>query len=170
MERDPANGFVCSICGESHLLSLSYSFKYPLALGAISYLEKAVANDSLADTFASIGNSAAPRTKRMLLVCADDAKRDGVVQMLGAPDIDIVSTGTGEEALASVSGRAFDGIVVHLDLEDMPAITLIGRIHASDTGYVASPLPVGEAFAGFAASRLGWSPDPARIFAMFAAG
>lgn len=35
MESNPATGFVCSVCGERHLLSLSYNFQFPLAAGAI---------------------------------------------------------------------------------------------------------------------------------------
>jgi hypothetical protein len=122
-----------------HIISGDENRRRGIALGAISYLEKAVANDSLASTFVSIGNSAAPRTKRILLICADDAKRDGVVQMLGAPDIEIVRVTTGEDALSSLSGRAFDGIVVHLDLEDIPAITLIGRMQA-ERGSTTPPI------------------------------
>ncbi len=117
-----------------HIISGDENRRRGMALGAISYLEKAVANDSLANTFVSIGNSAANRMKRMLLVCPDDAKRDGVVQMLGAPDIEIVRAGTSDEAVSLLSGQSFDGIVVHLDLEDMTAITLIGRMQAERGG------------------------------------
>jgi hypothetical protein len=113
-----------------HIISGDENRRRGMALGAISYLEKAVANDSLADRFVSIGNSAANRMKRMLLVCPDDAKRDGVVQMLGAPDIEMVKAASGEDALSLLSGQLFDGVVVHLDLGDMQAITLIGRMQA----------------------------------------
>ncbi|HEY4356552.1 MAG TPA: DUF2199 domain-containing protein [Acidobacteriaceae bacterium] len=40
MEGESRAGFTCSVCGESHLLSLSYSFKFPLALAAIPEEER----------------------------------------------------------------------------------------------------------------------------------
>jgi cystathionine beta-lyase len=43
------------------------------------------------------------------------------------------------------------------------AEAMVERIRLSDTGYVAFPLPVGEAFAGFAGRRWNWAVDPASV-------
>ncbi|PPL19131.1 MalY/PatB family protein [Microterricola pindariensis] len=43
------------------------------------------------------------------------------------------------------------------------AAALHNAVRRSDTGYAASSLPQAEAFAGFAARRLGWAVDPARV-------
>ena len=40
---------------------------------------------------------------------------------------------------------------------------LHAAVDRSDTGYSAGSLPVAEAFKGFAATRLGWDVDPARV-------
>jgi cysteine-S-conjugate beta-lyase len=55
--------------------------------------------------------------------------------------------------------------VAEMDYPLAPVIAevLTERIRLSDTGYVASPLPVGEAFAGFAERRWGWGVDPASV-------
>jgi cystathionine beta-lyase len=55
--------------------------------------------------------------------------------------------------------------VAEMDYPLAPVIAdaLIERVRRSDTGYVASPLPVGEAFAGFASRRWGWSVDPSSV-------
>jgi cystathionine beta-lyase len=55
--------------------------------------------------------------------------------------------------------------VAEMDYPLAPVIaeTLTERIRLSDTGYVASPLPVGEAFAAFAARRWGWQLDADRV-------
>ncbi len=52
--------------------------------------------------------------------------------------------------------------VAEMDYPLAPVIAqaLTERIRLSDTGYVASPLPVGEAFAGFAQRRWGWEVAP----------
>ena len=55
--------------------------------------------------------------------------------------------------------------VAEMDYPLAPVIaqTLTEHIVRSDTGYVASPLPVGEAFAGFAARRWGWQVEPTSV-------
>jgi cystathionine beta-lyase len=55
--------------------------------------------------------------------------------------------------------------VAEMDYPLAPVISdaLIERIRLSDTGYVASPLPVGEAFSGFAHRRWHWDVDPASV-------
>jgi cysteine-S-conjugate beta-lyase len=52
--------------------------------------------------------------------------------------------------------------VAEMDYPLAPVIAeaLAERIRLSDTGYVSSPLPVGVAFAGFAARRWGWVVRP----------
>jgi cysteine-S-conjugate beta-lyase len=52
--------------------------------------------------------------------------------------------------------------VAEMDYPLAPVVAeaLAERIRLSDTGYVASPLPVGEAFAGFAQRRWGWAVSP----------
>jgi cystathionine beta-lyase len=55
--------------------------------------------------------------------------------------------------------------VAEMDYPLAPVIAdaIVSRVRASDTGYVASPLPVGIAFAGFAERRWGWSVDPTAV-------
>jgi cysteine-S-conjugate beta-lyase len=55
--------------------------------------------------------------------------------------------------------------VAEMDYPLAPVVAdaLAERIARSDTGYVASPLPVGEAFARFAERRWGWGVDPASV-------
>jgi cystathionine beta-lyase len=48
-------------------------------------------------------------------------------------------------------------------LAPVVAEAIIERVRLSDTGYVASPLPVGEAFAGFAERRWNWTVDAASV-------
>jgi len=55
--------------------------------------------------------------------------------------------------------------VAEMDYPIAPGVAraLMERIAASDTGYVASPLPVGEAFAAFAARRWSWDLSPTDV-------
>jgi cystathionine beta-lyase len=55
--------------------------------------------------------------------------------------------------------------VAEMDYPLAPVVSdaLMERIRLSDTGYVATPRPVGDAFAGFAARRWNWEVDPASV-------
>ena len=55
--------------------------------------------------------------------------------------------------------------VAEMDYPLAPVVAqaIIDRVAASDTGYVASPLPVGEAFAGFAERRWSWRVSPENV-------
>lgn len=69
----------------------------------------------------------------------------------------------------SAKWRSFDPDVLPLPVAEMDyplaepiAEALHAAIRRSDTGYNSGSRPVAEAFAEFAAARLGWEPDPAR--------
>ena len=73
-------------------------------------------------------------------------------------------------ARTSVKWRMFDPDVLPLPVAEMDyplaepiAEALHAAVRRSDTGYVAGSRPVAEAFEGFAATRLGWTVDPARV-------
>ena len=123
-----------------HIISGDENRRRGLALGAITYLEKAVANDSLADTFAAIGNSTRTRMKKLLVVCADEAKREGVIQMVVGPDLEIIEARSGQEALAEAAHQSVDGVVVHLDLDDMSALHLAVEIQARSGPHGTPPI------------------------------
>ena len=105
-----------------------------LCLGAITYMEKAVDRDSLADTFTAIGQATQPRVKKLLVICGDRKTRDGGVQMLAAPDLDVIEAVSGTEGLEIGSRHMLDGIVIHLELEDMPALHIASKIQSRGPG------------------------------------
>jgi len=86
------------------------------------------------------------------------------MQRIAADPIDLLRTRT------SSKWRTFPADVLPLPIAEMDyplaepiAAALIAAVHRSDTGYNAGSRPVAEAFQGFAASRLGWDVDPARV-------
>ncbi|QEO15208.1 aminotransferase class I/II-fold pyridoxal phosphate-dependent enzyme [Agromyces intestinalis] len=83
-----------------------------------------------------------------------------------ADPIDLLRTRTSEK------WHAYPADVLPLPVAEMdfPLAEPIARaLHAavdrSDTGYAPGSRPIAEAFAGFAADRLGWRVDPARVTA-----
>ena len=63
LKHDPATRHI-----PVHIISGDENRRRGMALGAMSYLEKAVAKDSLAEAFAAIEHSAQKRVKKLLLV------------------------------------------------------------------------------------------------------
>ena len=118
-----------------HVISGDEDRRRGLALGAMTYLEKSVTNDSLSEAFTTIEHSALPRIKRLLIACPDQAERHAMSQMLGAPDIDLIEAGSGGEALATVKHQYLDGIVIHLLTDDIGAVQLAEEIRSEISPY-----------------------------------
>jgi CheY-like chemotaxis protein len=113
-----------------HIISGDDNRRRGIGLGAITYLEKALGNDSLAGTFRAIGQSAQVRVKKLLVVCPDESKTEGIIHMLAAPDLEIFEARTGDEAMIIAARQSLEGIVIHQELEDVPALHLAARIQS----------------------------------------
>ncbi|MDQ1562206.1 MAG: cysteine-S-conjugate beta-lyase, partial [Actinomycetota bacterium] len=81
-----------------------------------------------------------------------------------ADPLDLLRTRTSEKWLA-YPADVLPLFVAEMDYPLAPVIAdaIVDRVRASDTGYVAGSLPVGIAFAGFAARRWGWDVDPGSV-------
>jgi HAMP domain-containing protein/signal transduction histidine kinase/CheY-like chemotaxis protein len=124
LKHDPATRHI-----PVHVISGDENRRRGMALGAISYLEKAMANDSLAATFEAIGQSAQIRVRKLLVACADAEKAHAIVEILAAPDIEILEARTGAEALRAAEQRP-DAIVAHLEMEEMAGLRLASELRA----------------------------------------
>ena len=89
-----------------HIISGDENRRLGLALGAMTYLEKSVTNESLVEAFETIEQSVHKRVKKLLLVCADEVERDSMLRTVAAADLDIVSVGTGGAGLTCSWTRA----------------------------------------------------------------
>ncbi len=125
LKHDPATRHI-----PVHVISGDEDRRRGLALGAMTYLEKSVTNDSLSEAFATIEHSALPRVKKLLSVCPDEAERDAISEILSAPDIELIEACTGGEALAAVKQQYLDGIAIHLLTGDIGALQLAEEIQA----------------------------------------
>ncbi len=123
LKHDPATRHI-----PVHIISGDENRRRGLALGAMTYLEKAAANDSLAEAFTRIEQSTRKRVKKMLVVCADPEQRAAMANMLGGPDLEISGAATGGEALAVARQQFLDGIAIHADLEDIAPLQLLAEI------------------------------------------
>ncbi|HSH05663.1 MAG TPA: response regulator [Anaerolineae bacterium] len=97
--------------------------------GAIGFLAKPVAEDALEDTFGSINKHLQGDLRALLLVEDDAGLRRSVTKLLEGDDVEIVSVGTGEKALAQLRERSFDCMVLDLNLPDMTGFDLLHTMH-----------------------------------------
>ncbi len=99
-----------------------------LGLGAMSYLEKSITKENLNSAFDTIHRSLERRTRKLLLVSPEEERRAAWQRSLGGPDVEMIAAGSGGEALAVVKHQYLDGLVLDLQLADIPAIQLAEEV------------------------------------------
>jgi HAMP domain-containing protein/signal transduction histidine kinase/CheY-like chemotaxis protein len=139
LKHDPATRHI-----PVHIISGDENRRLGMALGAMTYLEKSVTNESLAEAFATIEHSAQHRVKKLLVVCANAEERGEIVKTVAAPDLDIIAASTGGEALAVVKQQYLDGIVIHLSVSDIAPLNLVEEIQALISPYVSPIIVLGD--------------------------
>jgi signal transduction histidine kinase/DNA-binding response OmpR family regulator/HAMP domain-containing protein len=123
------------------IVTLEEERQHGLAHGAFSYLIKAPTTDALEAAIDRIRDFSAPRIRRLLVVEDSQIEQQAIVELLGHDDIEIVTTGTGGEALDALRSQQFDCVVLDLRLPDMPGFVLLERMHA-EPGLVEVPVVV----------------------------
>ncbi|MCI0423560.1 MAG: response regulator, partial [Acidobacteria bacterium] len=104
-----------------------------LKLGAVSYLQKPVTEETLNQALASMRRFVERGVKNLLVVEDDEVQRKSIVELIGNGDVNTQAVGTGEEALALLKERHFDCLVLDLGLPDMTGFELIERIKSESS-------------------------------------
>ncbi|MCC6574891.1 MAG: HAMP domain-containing protein [Planctomycetes bacterium] len=99
-----------------------------LKCGAFSYLQKPVSRESICDALKRLKTFIDRPRKALLIVEDNDVQRQGLVELLGGPDVDTVDVGTGEAALEKLAAQPFDCVVLDLRLPDMSGFDLLAKI------------------------------------------
>jgi CheY-like chemotaxis protein len=118
-----------------HVVSAMESTQQALEMGAIGYAVKPVKREQLVEAIQKLEQRLEQKLRYVLVVEDVAVQREGIVQLLHAENVNIVSVATGAEALQRLRERTFDCMVLDLTLPDM-------------TGYdVLDKMAAGEAFA-----------------------
>jgi HAMP domain-containing protein/signal transduction histidine kinase/DNA-binding response OmpR family regulator len=131
-----------------HVISGDENRRRGLALGAMSYLEKSVTKDNLTAAFDAIHHSLERRTRKLLIVTESDSRRSYWGEELGGSDVETIAVGSGGEALAVVSQKYLDGIVIDISLADIPATQLVEEIQKEIGAHTPPILICGSAEPG----------------------
>jgi CheY-like chemotaxis protein/two-component sensor histidine kinase len=112
------------------IITLDEDRRHGLARGAFSFVTKPTTQEGLKDALARIKEYAKPRRKRLLVVEDNPAEQMGITELLGYDDIEIVTVGTGAEALAALRQQPCDCVVLDLRLPDMSGFDVLQQIGA----------------------------------------
>jgi CheY-like chemotaxis protein len=110
------------------IVTLDEDRQHGLARGAFSFVTKPTTTEGLESALIRIKEYTQPRRKRLLVVEDDAAERLSITELLGHDDIDIISVGTGAEALVALREQGIDCIVLDLRLPDMSGFELLEQI------------------------------------------
>ena len=110
------------------IVTLDEDRQHGLARGAFSFVTKPTTTEGLDAALTRIKEYATPRRKRLLVVEDNAAEQMSIRELLGHDDIEIVTAGTGEEALAILRDQPCDCVVLDLRLPDMSGFEVLERI------------------------------------------
>jgi HAMP domain-containing protein/CheY-like chemotaxis protein len=123
LKQDPATRHI-----PVQIVTLDEDRHHGLARGAFSFVQKPTTTEGLENAFARIKGYAKSRRKRLLLVEDNDAERQGVAELLGSDDIEIMTADTGASALLQLRDNSIDCVVLDLKLPDMSGFEVLERI------------------------------------------
>ncbi len=114
------------------IVSLDEDRQHGLARGAFAFVNKPTTRESIDDALSRIKEFAAPRRKRLLIVEDNQVEQMSIRELLGHDDIEIVSAGTGNEALSALQENPCDCVVLDLRLPDMSGFEVLERMRADN--------------------------------------
>jgi len=109
------------LAGEDSKLDLMHA-------GALGCLTETATPDLLGDVFDELHRFLERRTRAVLLVENDERDRDGLGDLIGGPDVEVVGVRSRERALEELDSREFDCVVLSLELEDGSGFQLLDRL------------------------------------------
>ena len=110
------------------IVTLDEDRQHGLARGAFSFVNKPSTANDLDAALTRITDFVKPRRKRLLVVEDNPAEQLSIGELLGHDDIDLITAGTGAEALALLHAEPPDCVVLDLRLPDMSGFDLLEEI------------------------------------------
>jgi CheY-like chemotaxis protein/GAF domain-containing protein len=110
------------------ILTMDEDRQHGLSRGAFAFLTKPTTPDGLQAAFQRMKEYAKPRLKELLIVEDSAAEQLSIRELLGSDDIRISTVSTGAEALAAVTEKPFDCMVLDLRLPDMSGFEVLERL------------------------------------------
>jgi len=110
------------------VVTLDEDRQHGLARGAFSFVNKPSSTQDLEAALTRIKDFVQPRRKRLLIIEDNPAEQLSIAELLGHDDIDLVTVGTGADALEALRTEPPDCIVLDLRLPDMSGFDFLEAI------------------------------------------
>jgi HAMP domain-containing protein/CheY-like chemotaxis protein/signal transduction histidine kinase len=107
--------------------------QHALAQGAFSFVNKPTTPEGVEAALLKIKEYSQPRRKRLLVVEDNAAERMSIKELLEHDDIEVLTSETGEGALAALRSTTCDCVVLDLRLPDMSGFEVLERIKADES-------------------------------------
>ncbi|MBT0668547.1 response regulator [Novosphingobium profundi] len=119
-----------------HIVSADHDDHDALASGAVGYLFKPVARETLVTMLEGLEARMAQRLRRVLVVEDDATQADAIHQLLASRDVETVDVQTAADCLERLGNDTFDCMVLDLNLPDMTGLDLLERLsHDESVGF-----------------------------------
>ncbi|MGY4514452.1 HAMP domain-containing protein/CheY-like chemotaxis protein/signal transduction histidine kinase [Lysobacter sp. HA18] len=105
---------------------------HSLERGAYSYVAKPSSPDLIGAALERMRDFTKTRVKKLLVVEDDAGERMSIEELIRHDDIEIVSVGTGGDALEAMRGGDIECVVLDLRLPDMSGFDLLDRLQDDD--------------------------------------
>ncbi len=114
------------------IITLDEDKHHGLARGAFSFVSKPTTTEGVDAALRKIKEYSTPRKKRLLVVEDNPAEQMSISELLGYDDVEIETTGTGREALASLRRQPADCVVLDLRLPDMTGFEVLEELGSDE--------------------------------------
>ncbi|MGC9985769.1 MAG: response regulator, partial [Polyangia bacterium] len=127
LKRDPGTRHI-----PVHVVSALEYTQQALEMGAVGYAIKPVKREQLIEAIQKLEQRLVQKLRNVLVVEDVAIQREGIVQLLQAKNVNIVSVATGAEALQSLRESTFDCMVLDLTLPDMSGYDVLDKMAAGE--------------------------------------
>jgi CheY-like chemotaxis protein/signal transduction histidine kinase/HAMP domain-containing protein len=110
------------------VITLDEDRQHALARGAFSFVNKPTTTEGVGSALSRIKEYAQARRRRLLVVEDNPAEQLSITELLDHDDIDILTVGTGKEALQTLRDEPCDCVVLDLRLPDMSGFDVLEQI------------------------------------------
>jgi HAMP domain-containing protein/signal transduction histidine kinase/DNA-binding response OmpR family regulator len=110
------------------IVTLDEDRQHGLARGAFAFVTKPTTAEGLEQALTRIKQYAQPHRKRLLIVEDNTAEQLSITELLAHDDIEIVTAGTGGDAIELLRGQPCDCVVLDLRLPDMSGFEVLEHL------------------------------------------
>ena len=121
-----------------HVISVRDRSEGAAGHGVASYTTKPADLGMLERVFAEVTEHMVPPVRALLLIESDMARRAAIMGVLAGPERVLEALSSAAEALQALRSRAYQGIVIDVDLPDQDGLTLLRQIRGDPA---IAPIP-----------------------------